>query len=118
MDNYWNHVKDRCYSPKNKQFKHYGGRGIKMCDRWLVFENFMADLGFKNPSLSLDRIDPDGNYSPENCRWADKWTQSRNRGFNKVYRFHGLELTLGQWLARIQTEGELVAMPDMGRKSA
>lgn len=115
MYNMWNHLKDRLYSPLNKQYRHYGGRGIKMCDRWLVFENFLADVGYKkSPELSLDRIDPDGDYSPENCRWADKWTQSRNRGFNTVYKCFGLEMTLGQWMAHIKINGEKVSVPEIG----
>jgi hypothetical protein len=77
----WLHMKGRCYNPKTIQFKYWGGRGIKVCDRWKnSFENFLEDMGFK-PSLShsLDRINVDGNYEPSNCRWATPEVQSRNR---------------------------------------
>lgn len=113
----WTGIKNRCYKPCNPAFAYYGGRGIKVCDRWLKFENFLQDMGCKKPGLSVDRIDPDGDYSPENCRWADKRTQSLNRGFNKAYRFHGETLTLAQWLAKIQQEGELVALPMLSHSS-
>jgi hypothetical protein len=111
----WSNVKDRCYNPRCKAYKYYGGRGIKVCARWLDFKNFLADLGYKKPGISLDRIDPDGDYSPENCRWADRWTQSRNRGFNTNYKFMGQTMTLGQWIAKIKMDGEEVSLPDLGR---
>jgi len=77
----WASMKTRCSNPKHKYYKNYGGRGITICDRWLYsFENFLEDMGEKPlPELSLDRIDNDGNYEPENCRWATKEQQIHNR---------------------------------------
>ena len=75
---------NRCYKPRTKQFKDYGGRGITVCDRWLEPDgqgvvNFVNDMGKRPKGLSLDRIDNDAGYSPENCRWATKSRQGYNR---------------------------------------
>ena len=77
----WKSAKARCYIPSSSKFPDYGGRGITMCERWRnSFESFFADMGEKpSPEYSIDRIDPNGNYEPGNCQWADKWHQSRNR---------------------------------------
>lgn len=75
----WHGLRDRCLSPKNKDFAKYGGRGITVCERWNSFENFLADMGRCPPERSLDRINNDGNYEPSNCRWATPSTQNKNR---------------------------------------
>lgn len=74
---------ERCTKPNNKYYGNYGGRGVVVCDRWFEFKNFFADMGMKPEGLSLDRIDPDGNYEPSNCRWATQLQQQRNRVANK-----------------------------------
>jgi len=75
----WKAMKARCDNPNNPAFDYYGGRGIKICSRWYRFEDFLADMGSRPDGLTLDRIDPDGDYEPGNCRWASRAEQVRNR---------------------------------------
>lgn len=97
----WRSMKSRCYYPKNVGYPNYGGRGIKVCDRWLGehgFENFLADMGeVPGREYSLDRIDVNGDYTPENCRWATWKEQSNNKRNSRLITHNGRSLTIPQW---------------------
>ena len=95
--NTWRQMKDRCVNPNNARYARYGGRGITICDAWLAFDNFYADMGDKPEGMTLDRIDNNGNYEPENCRWATPQEQSNNVKTNRVFTYNNKTQTLAQW---------------------
>lgn len=75
----WAAMKERCLNPNNNRFKYYGKRGITIDPSWMTFDSFLSDMGERPDGTSLDRIDVNGNYCKENCRWADAFTQARNK---------------------------------------
>lgn len=92
----WTAMKQRINNPKNKRFKHYGGRGVTYCERWESFSNFLADMGARPEGLTLERIRTEEGYSPTNCIWADGYVQANNhRGQNK-YLVDGELMTQAQ----------------------
>lgn len=105
----WAAMIGRCVNPRSKNYRHYGGRGIRVCDRWLLsFANFKSDMGNPPDDTTLDRINNDGPYSPENCRWATRSTQSRNTTANHWITHQGLTLTLADWSARTGLQRETI----------
>lgn len=94
----WRGMKERCLDENSRYFHHYGGRGIFVCERWIdSFENFYADMGPKPPGMSIDRIDNDGPYSPDNCRWATQKEQTRNTRRTRLLTWNGQTLCLSDW---------------------
>lgn len=92
------HMHKRCGDPRESGYADYGGRGIRVCDRWSKFEKFLADMGRKPSSRhSIDRIDNDGDYCPENCRWATPKEQVRNRKCTIFIEHRGSTKTLQEW---------------------
>lgn len=96
----WEGMKKRCLNPKAHGYKNYGGRGINVCERWLTFDNFYADMGERPAGMTLDRWpDTNGNYEPGNCRWATKLEQCNNTRYNKLLTVSGETKTIAN-LAR------------------
>lgn len=96
----YGHMKDRCYNPDDKGYKNYGGRGIAVCDEWLnsykSFEKWAIDNGY-NDTLTIDRIDVNGNYEPNNCRWVDTLTQANNTRRTHYLVLFGVKLPIQEW---------------------
>lgn len=96
----WLSMKRRCDSPNVKTYHRYGGRGIKVCERWQGkdgFPNFLADMGRKPEGKSINRIDNDGNYEPSNCEWATRKEQANNMSNNRIIEYGFCRRTLSKW---------------------
>lgn len=95
----WRSMRQRCSNPNVKRYPFYGGRGIKVCERWNSFVNFLADVGERpSPVHSIDRIDNNGHYEPGNVRWAENKTQQRNRtNYNRILVHDGRSQSLQAW---------------------
>lgn len=90
----WQNMKMRCLNPAAKHFDRYGGRGIRVCERWLKFENFLADMGEAPEGLTIERINNDGDYEPKNCRWASVSEQANNKSNTVRLTHRGFAMTL------------------------
>lgn len=126
----WESMIQRCYNKGNRGYKSYGGRGIKVCDKWVEkpygFANFIKDMGEKpsyartpnggRPVFSLDRIDVNGDYYPENCRWADWLTQESNK--TNSSEIPGVSFKQGLWIARHRTADAVLRGSFKTRKMA
>lgn len=86
----------RCNNPNSDKWKWYGGRGIKVCERWTEFQNFLADMGERPDGMTLDRKNVDGDYTPENCRWATAMEQGANKRNNRVLFVAGESLHMAE----------------------
>ncbi len=93
----WDSMIQRCHNPSRKDFPHYGGRGIQVCDKWRKFENFLSDMGQPPKGMSLERIDVNRGYSLDNCTWIPKADQYYNRTDTKYLEIDGVKQPLGLW---------------------
>jgi hypothetical protein len=94
----WSAMLQRCTNPKHTYYHNYGGRGIRVCERWLEFENFLADMGRRpSPRHTLDRKDNDGDYCPDNCKWSTREEQCRNRRYNVRLTINNETKLLVEW---------------------
>lgn len=93
----WGQIIARCYDPEHPKYAGYGGRGIRVCDRWICRRHFVEDMGDRPEGKTLNRIDNDGNYSPENCEWSDARTQAQNTRSNRNITFNGETKCLTEW---------------------
>ena len=101
----WKNMQDRCLNKNCSSYKNYGGRGIKICSEWLGrngFRNFYKDMGDKpSDQHSIDRRDNNGNYEPDNCRWATRIEQANNKRNNRYYKYENESLTITQWCRKL-----------------
>jgi hypothetical protein len=93
----WTSMRSRCRNENNPAWDNYGGRGILLCDRWEEFRQFFEDMGECPDGMSIDRIDNDGNYEPDNCRWATRKEQSRNKRTSKMITANGKTMCVAAW---------------------
>ena len=100
----WTGIKNRCRNPNEPAYPNYGGRGIDVCERWNSFEAFYADMGDPLPGQTIERVDNNKGYSPDNCIWADRITQARNRRNARIIELGGKRLSVPEW-------AELMGLP-------
>lgn len=95
-------TRQRCYNPKCRDYKFYGGRGITICQRWLdSFDNLLADMGLRPEGMTLERVENDGPYSKANCVWATRKRQAANQRTNRLLTYRGETLSVSAWAERL-----------------
>lgn len=104
----WQGMRQRCRNPNFKQFADYGGRGIKICERWGSYENFERDMGRRPKGTQLDRIDNDGDYEPSNCRWATRLQQMRNQRTTRWVTISGKRYRVAELAAKSGIKGDII----------
>lgn len=109
--NIWIGIKDRCLNPNNENYFRYGGRGIGICQEWLkdymTFHDWAIENGYEQ-GLTIDRINVDGDYNPDNCRWANWYTQANNRRNSHYLTFKGKTLTISEWARELNVRESLI----------
>lgn len=105
----WSDMRKRCNNPNNQAYKNYGGRGIKVCKRWDKFENFYGDMGEPN-GFTIERIDVNGNYSPENCKWIPKKEQAKNKRCTNKFGLFGIAKRGKSYRVTISFEGKQIRL--------
>lgn len=112
----WENMKRRCYYPKHNRFDHYGGRGIIVCERWKYsFVNFLSDMGMRpSPKHSLDRIDVNKNYEPQNCKWSTAVEQANNKTTTRYLTINEQTKSITEW-ANIYKIKPLIVLKRIGR---
>ena len=104
----WKSMIDRCCNPNHHAYSHYGGRGISVCEQWAEFESFYRGMGARPAGRSLDRINNDHGYSPDNCRWATQVIQNRNRRDNVRMTLNGTTKTAAEWAEQLSIKRSLL----------
>lgn len=98
----WNNMRERCSNSKNSHYHRYGGRGIKVCSRWLDFSNFITDIGKAPEGYSIERINNDGDYEPSNCKWIPRKKQAENKSTNRFIEYEDKRLYLTAWAKELK----------------
>ena len=105
-------MKKRCYNPRHESYKYYGAKGVKLCDEWVhnfdAFEEWALSHGYSDDK-TIDRIDSNGDYCPENCRWATPKQQANNCRDNNTLTYNGLTLTMMEWSERLNINFKTLA---------
>jgi len=93
----WANMISRCTNPNSDSYKYYGAKGIKVCEKWRKFSNFLDDMGRAIDSMSIDRVNCDGDYEPDNCRWATSYEQANNKRNSVFLILNGDTKTMSEW---------------------